>query len=395
MTHRCFHAIFAMRDRDRVEMTAMKKPIRIGLVGSGFMGRTHALGFRSVGAVFDLPVEPVLELLADATPELAHAAASRLGFARSVGDWGALVADPAVDVVDITAPNGLHKPISLAAIAAGKAVYCEKPLAPTAADAMEMVIAAERAGIVTQVGFNYICNPMLQLAKEMIERGELGQIWSFRGIHAEDFMIDRQSPWTWRLDPAGGAGAIADIGSHIIGIARFLLGPISALCADVETVIDRRPMAGNPGDIRAVEVDDQARLLVRFARGARGTIETSWLSSGRKMQLDFEVVGEKGALVFTQERFNELRYYKVEKDGSRNGFRTIMAGPEHPPYGAFCIAGGHQIGFNDLKVIEIRGFLAALAGGPRPFADFREAYEVQRVIDSALVSSHEARWVTL
>jgi predicted dehydrogenase len=372
-----------------------KKQIRLGLVGSGFMGRTHALGFRSVGGVFDLPVEPVLELLADATETLARDAAQALGFARSVGDWRALVLDPLVDVVDITAPNALHKPIALAALAAGKPVYCEKPLAPTAPEALEMVQAAERAGVVTQVGFNYIGNPMLILAKQMIESGELGQIWSFRGIHAEGFMIDRQTPWTWRLDPSGGAGAIADIGSHIIGMARFLLGPIASLCADVETVIDRRPMAGKPEEIRAVEVDDAARLLVRFGSGCRGTIETSWLSSGRKMQLDFEVVGEKGALVFTQERFNELRYYKVEKDSSRNGFRTIMAGPEHPPYGAFCVAGGHQIGFNDLKTIEIRGFLDALAGGPRPFADFREAYEVQRVIDGALLSSREQRWVTL
>jgi predicted dehydrogenase len=372
----------------------MKKPLRIGLVGSGFMGRTHALGFRSVGGVFDLAVEPVLEVLADATEALARTAAARLGFARATGDWQALVADPLVDIVDITAPNKLHAPIALAAIAAGKPVYCEKPLAPTAADAKVMAEAAEAAGLVTQVGFNYICNPMLALAREMIAAGELGRIWSFRGIHAEDFMIDPASPWTWRLDPAGGAGAIADIGSHIIGMARFLLGPVVSLCADLETVIPERPLPGG-GPLRAVEVDDQARMLVRFANGCRGVIETSWLSSGRKMQLDFEVVGERGALVFTQERFNELRYYKVERDGSRNGFRTIMAGPEHPPYGAFCIAAGHQIGFNDLKVIEIRGFLEALAGGPRPFADFREAYEVQRVIDAALESSREKRWVTL
>jgi predicted dehydrogenase len=272
-------------------------------------GRTHALGFRTVGGVFDLALTPVLEVLADANEDLARNAAARLGFARSTGDWRALVADAAVDVVDITAPNLLHAPIALAAIAAGKPVYCEKPLAPTAVAALEMVQAAERAGIVTQVGFNYICNPMLALAHEMIASGELGQIWSFRGIHAEDFMIDRQSPWTWRLDPAGGAGAIADIGSHIIGIARFLLGPISALCADVETVIPQRALPGG-GAPRAVEVDDQARMLLRFARGCRGVIETSWLSSGRKMQLEFEVIGEKGALVFSQERFNELRYYR-------------------------------------------------------------------------------------
>lgn len=373
----------------------MKQILRIGLVGSGFMGRTHALGFRAVGGVFDLALEPHLELLADISQEAAEAAAARFGFARATGDWQALVADPAVDVVDITAPNTLHAPIALAALSLGKPVYCEKPLAPTAEEALQMVLAAERAGVVTQVGFNYICNPMLTLAREMIEAGELGQIWGFRGIHAEDFMIDRRTPWSWRLDPSGGAGAIADIGSHIIGMARFLLGPIEALTADVETVIGERPLPGQPDARRAVAVDDQARLLVRFARGSRGTIETSWLSSGRQMQLEFEVIGEKGALVFSQERFNELRYYKVEADRSRNGFRTILAGPQHAPYGAFCIAGGHQLGFNDLKVIEIRNFLAALAGGPKPFADFREAYEVQRVIDAALLSGREERWVRL
>ena len=374
----------------------MDKKLRgIGLIGSGFMGRTHALGLASVSRIFDLPVVPKLELLADATQPLAEAAAARLGFARATDSWQALVADPAVDIVDITAPNKLHAPIALAALAAGKPVYCEKPLAPTAEDALTMALAAERAGLVTQVGFNYICNPMLTLAREMIASGELGQIWGFRGIHAEDFMANRDAPWTWRLDPSGGAGAIADIGSHIIGMARFLLGPIAAVCADVETVIDRRPLPGQPHEMRGVEVDDQARLLVRFANGCRGTIETSWLSSGRQMQLEFEVIGEKGALVFSQERFNELRYYKTESDRSRNGFRTILAGPEHAPYGAFCIAGGHQIGFNDLKVIEIRNFLAALAGGPKPFADFREGYEVQRVVDAALLSSRNEAWVKL
>lgn len=374
----------------------MKKPIRIGLVGSGFMGRTHALGFNSLDRIFDLGVVPQLEMLADVTEEQAAAAAERLGFARSTGDWQQLVADSSVDVVDITAPNQLHAPIALAALALGKPVYCEKPLAPTAEEALAMVQAAERAGVVTQAGFNYLCNPLIGLARDMIAAGELGRIWGFRGIHAEDFMIDPHTPWSWRLDPKGGAGAIADIGSHIIAMARFLLGPIAELTADVETVIGQRPLPGGPaGSTRAVEVDDQARLLVRFARGCRGSIETSWLSTGRRMQLEFEVIGEKGALVFSQENFNELRFYKVEADRSRNGFRTIQAGPEHPPYGAFCVAGGHQLGFNDLKVIEIRNFLAALSGGPKPYADFREAYEVQRVIDAALLAGREGRWVKL
>ncbi|MCB1401350.1 MAG: Gfo/Idh/MocA family oxidoreductase, partial [Rhodobacteraceae bacterium] len=146
---------------------------------------------------------------------------------------------------------------------------------------------------------------------------------------------------------------------------------------------------------RPVEVDDQARLLVHFERGCSGTIEASWTATGRTMQLEFEVTGEKGALVFTQERLNELQYFRVESDGARNGFRTIAAGPQHPPYGNFCVAPGHQIGFNDLKTIEVGGFLEAIAGGDRPFADFREGYEVQRVIEAAQLSSKERRWVDL
>ena len=324
-----------------------------------------------------------------------RAAAARLGFASSTGDWRCMVADRRVELVDITTPNALHAPIALAAIERGKHVYCEKPLAPTANEARGMAEAAERAGIVTQVGFNYICNPMVTLARDMIAAGELGRIWSFRGIHAEDFMRDSRSPWSWRLDPASGGGALADLGSHIIGMARYLLGPICEICADLDTAITERPgpLAGDAP--RPVLVDDQARLLVRFAQGARGTIEASWLASGRKMQLGFEVSGERGALVFSQERLNELLLFRVEPDGSRNGFRSIHAGPEHPPYAAFCPAGGHQLGFNELKVIEIRGLLEAIAGGPRPFADFREAFEVQRVVDAARVSSRQRRWVTL
>ncbi len=368
------------------------RQLGIGLAGAGFMGRTHALAFQTVGRVFDLPLAARLEMLADATSESAETAASRFGFARSTGDWRTMIGDQAVELVDVATPNALHAPIALAALAAGKHVYCEKPLAPTADDAWLMVRAAEHAGVVTAAGFNYLCNPMIGLAREMIASGELGRIWSFRGIFNEDFMRDPRAPWNWRLDP-GGAGAIADLGSHIISLARHLLGPIDAVFADVETVVDER--AGPAGEPRRVTTDDQARLLLRFARGTRGSIETSWVASGRTMQLGFEITGERGAIVFDQARLNELELYRVEVDRQRNGFRRISAGPEHEPYGAFCPAPGHQLGYNDLKVIEIRNLLSAIAGGPAPLADFREAYEVQRVVDAALSASRERRWVDL
>jgi predicted dehydrogenase len=369
-----------------------KRSVGIGLIGSGFMGKSHTLGFRAVSAVFEMPIDPVLELLADIDTDTAERAARKLGFARSTGDWQALVRDPAVDLVDITAPPMLHHQMALAAIAAGKHTYCEKPLAPSAALAKEMAEAAERAGVKTQVGFNYLKNPMLALARDIIASAELGRIVSFRGIHAEDYMADAATPWHWRLDPHGGGGVIADLGSHIIAIARYLLGPIDAVCGQLETVIKQRPVRAGAAQMRPVEVDDIARALVSFACGCNGSIEASWLAHGRKMQIEFEVIGEKGTLFFTQERFNELQLYRAGEEGGRSGFRTILAGPQHAPYGEFCVAAGHQLGFNDLKTIEIRDYLLAIAGEPVRGPDFREGFEVQKVVDAVIRSAHERKW---
>ena len=212
--------------------------------------------------------------------------------------------------------------MALAAIAAGKHVHCEKPLSPSLADSPEMVEAAEKAGVVTQVGFNYIKNPLLKLARDMVAAGELGEITGFRGIHAEDYMHDPESPYTWRIDPVGGPGVIADLGSHIIGMARFLLGPIAEVSADVRTVVKSTAGGeGRQGAASDVLVDDVARLLVNFGRGCGGTIEANWVATGRKMQLGFELTGEKGSLVFTQERLNELLFYKAGGDARTSGLR--------------------------------------------------------------------------
>ncbi len=367
--------------------------LALGLIGSGFMGRTHAFAFANVGRVFTLPFNVVPELLADVTEADAARAAKALGFRRATGDWRSLIADPRIGIVAITTPNTLHREMALAAIAAGKHVYCEKPLAPTAADARVMTAAAERAGVVTGVGFNYLKNPMLALAREIIASGEIGTVRSFQGIHAEDYMADAEAPWSWRLDPAGGGGALADIGSHIIATARYLVGPIERVLGDVVTAIPSRPMARGSAERRAVQVDDVARAHVRFANGATGSLEANWIATGRKMRHDFEVSGSKGGLAFTQERFNELRLYRTDDPAGRRGFRTIFAGPEHPPYGAFCVAGGHQIGFNDLKTIEVYDLLRAIAGETTGHADFREGLAVLETTEAIYASAREGRWV--
>lgn len=369
-----------------------KPVLRIGLIGTGFMGKAHVFGFATAQKVFDLPYRLELHTVADVTEEAAARAARDLGFAHHSTDWRELVATPEIDVIDITAPNALHKEMALAAIAAGKHVYCEKPLAPRAAEAREMADAAAAKAVKTQVGFNYLCNPMLRLAREMIAAGELGEIRGYRGLHAEDYMADAAGPWTFRHDPAGG-GALADIGSHALATAEFLLGPISEVMGDCITMIGERP--DGKGGSRAVTVDDVGRAFLRFENGAQGSVEGNWIATGRKMQHDFEVYGTKGALAFSQERFNELHFYSTADAPGRRGFRRIEAAPDHPPYGRFCIAPGHQIGFNDLKAIEVEGYVRAIAGEiPEPFG-FAAGLRIQRLVETIQRSSAEGRWIRI
>lgn len=366
------------------------REIGVGIIGTGFMGKTHAIAYRAVSGIFPNTPRPTLQCVADIDEAAAERAQEQFGFNRRTADWKELVTDPAVQIVSITSPNAFHREMALAAIAAGKHVHCEKPIAPSAGEAKEMMVAAEASGVVTAVGYNYIKNPLIALARRMISAGELGEVIGFRGIHAEGFMSDPELPYSWRLDPGG--GVIADLGSHIIGMARFLLGPITELNADLETVVKRRPVRAGSTERRDVTVDDIARLTVRFARGCSGSIEANWLATGRKMQLGFELSGTKGSLTFSQERLNEMLYFRSDTGFDRSGYVRIESGPEHYPYGLFCVAGGHQLGFNDLKTIEVADFLQGIAGGQLGGPDFREAWEIQKVIDTALESSRTRSW---
>jgi predicted dehydrogenase len=368
--------------------------LNIGLIGSGFMGRSHALAWRAAAATFPLPVAPRLEVLADVDEPTARRAAESFGFARATGDWQTLVDDAQVDLVDVTTPNILHAPMCRAAIAARKPLYCEKPLAPDATTAFALAREAEAAGVSTFVGFNYLRNPMTELARDIIASGEIGEVWNFRGIHAEDYMTDPDGVWTWRLDPKGGAGAVADLGSHIISLARYLVGPIESLSADIDTVVAERPT--RQGGRRAVEVDDQARALVRFANGAKGTLEASWVATGRKMYLAFELTGSKGAICLNMERMNELKLYVTGRPAALDGWVEIPASTAHKDYAGFIPAPGHQLGFNDVKTIEIAEIVRSLSGtGVRRVPDFREAAEIQAVVDSMLMSAKAGVWVSV
>lgn len=364
--------------------------INVGLVGTGFMGKAHVFGFATAQRVFDLPIDFYMEMVADANEKLASAAGKALGFSRHTAEWRDIIADPDIGLVNITAPNALHKEIALAAIAAGKHVYCEKPLAPSAKDAFEMTCAAEQANIKTQVGFNYLTNPMFALAKEMIEAGELGEIYSYRGVHAEDYMASPEAPISFRHDKIGG-GALADIGSHALATAEFMLGPIAQVNGYCKTLIPKRPDAN--GVMHDIEVDDVSHVILEFASGISGTIEANWCATGRTMQHDFEIYGSKGALFFSQERLNELHFFDGKDSHNRRGFRRIEASPLHAPYGQFCIAPGHQIGFNDLKAIEIAKFADAIAGNSKEPFNFRAGYRIQHIVETAQKSSEQKSWL--
>ncbi len=371
------------------------KDIGYAVIGTGFMGKAHAYAYHSAPVVFPEIPRVRLEAVADVNGPAAEAFARQYGFKQWHDDWRKLLDNPKIDIISVTTPNILHKEMSIAAAKAGKHVHCEKPLAPSAADAAEMVKAVEASGVKSQVGYNYIKNPMLKLARDMIAAGELGEITGFRGIHSEDYMADPEGPYGWRLDAVHGPGVIADLGSHIIGMARFLLGPIAEVTAEIETIVKSRPVSAGSPERKDVLVDDIARMMVRFARGCGGTIEANWVSTGRKMQLDFEVHGPKGSLVFSQERFNELHFYKAGTDPRTQGFAKIEAGPQHAPYKNFCIAGGHQLGFNDLKTIEAAEFLSEIAGGPKAGPDFREAWEIQKTVETAVQSSAARSWMKI
>ncbi|WP_116368207.1 Gfo/Idh/MocA family protein [Parahaliea mediterranea] len=359
--------------------------LRLGLIGSGFMGRSHALAAHAVGLVFPQPVALVCELLADCEPGQAALQAQNLGFRRSTGDWRALVADPQVDIVDICTPNHLHYPMARAALEAGKHVYCEKPLALAVGQSRELASLAGARDCVTLVGFNYARNPVITLAAELIQCGELGRIHHVRGTHVEDYLADAFKPGGWRTRRAqAGLGALGDL-CHVLSLTQRLVGEPTEVCADFQTVVSERPDG-------PVENEDQVHALLRFTGGATGTIECSRMAWGRKNGLTLEVSGSAGTLYFDQERQNELWLYRSDERGPE-GFRRILLGPDQPDYAAFCPAPGHGLGFNDLKVIELRDLLAAVAGTAPAWPDFAAAARIDAVTDAMARSHRRGGWV--
>ena len=361
--------------------------IGVGIVGGGYMGKAHAMALSVVGATFDLALRPRLEMIAASTPESAERHRAALGIARAAPDWQSLVADPAVGAVVIATPPATHREIAEAALAAGKHVFCEKPLAETLEDSHALVHAAEASGLAAMIGFNYIRTPASQFVRALLAEGALGRITWFRMEHTEDFLADPATPFSWRCEGAAN-GNLGDLAPHPVNAALALMGPVARLVADMETVHPERPGG-------TVDNDDQAQLLLRFESGVMGHLMSSRTATGRKMGYAYEITGTKGAIRFDQEDQNAVHLYLAEGPEALRGFRRILMGPEHPDFAALCPGVGHGTGYQEQIVIEARDFLKAIETGTPVWPTFRDGLEVAEVIEAARLSVRDGRWVDL
>ncbi len=362
--------------------------IGIGLVGGGYMGKAHAVALTAVGAVFNTALRPRLEMIAASGPASAERYRAAFGFARAAADWRELVADPRVDAVVIAAPQALHRAIAEAAFAAGKPVFCEKPLGASLDDAMAMVMAAENAGLPNMIGFNYARTPATQFVRQLLKEGAIGQVTWFRGEHTEDFLADPAIPANWRCEGRAN-GCMGDLAPHMINCALALMGDISELSAEIETIHPTRP---GPDGAATVDNDDHGQMMVRFASGAMGHLYFSRAATGRKMGYAYEIHGTKGSIRFDQEDQNTVWLYRADGPEAQRGFTKILTGPSHPDYLPFCQGPGHGTGYQDQIIIEARDFLHAIHTGQPVWPTFRDGLAVARVIETAFASARDRRW---
>lgn len=385
-----------------------KPSLKIGQIGTGYIGKTHAIAYSAAPSVFELSADIKLSALADIDAERVKQKAQAWGFGRYTTDWKAIIEDPEIDIVDICTPNYLHEEMALAAMAAGKAIYMEKPLALTYASAKKLADIAAENHIKTLVGFNYMRNTAVQYIKQLIDTNVIGDVVQFRGQHNEDYMASADVPAGWRTErKKGGSGALGDLGAHIINMAQFLVGDIDRVCGMTQQVFAQRPVFENPAlgsecggghttkRMADVENEDVAYALVQFANGARGTLEASRVAWGAKLGLCFEVIGTKGAIRYDQERLSEIQLYLAQDETAQQGFKTILMGPAHPDYENFCVASGHGMGFNDMKIIEIRDLIEGVMGKRILWPDFAAAASVNAVMEAIEISDKEKQWVDI
>ena len=371
----------------------MAATIGVGLIGTGYMGKCHALAWNGVKAVFGDGPRPFLAHLAEVDAGLARRRADEFGFARATGDWRALIADPEVEIVSVTTPNAFHAEMAIAALQAGKHVWCEKPMAVALADAEAMQAAARASGKVAALGYNYIQNPMIRHIGRLLAEGAIGAVNHVRLEMDEDFMADPEAPFYWKSEASSGYGALDDFGVHPLSLLQVLFGPVRRVFAHLARPYADRP-TGN-GARRAVETFDIANILIELDGGISGVMALNRAAWGRKGRIALQIFGSRGSILFDQERMNEIQLYANADRAGEQGYRTILAAPVHPPYERFIPAPGHGLGFNDLKLIECHEVLNAIAGRPARLIDFTQGLAIERIVHAMAQSHRQGHWVDL
>ncbi len=371
----------------------MTNTIGIGLIGTGYMGKCHALAWSSVKAVFGTGPRPRLVHLAEAGAELARQRADEFGFERATADWRELIADPEVEVVSVTTPNAFHAEMAIAALEAGKHVWCEKPMAVALADAERMAAAARASGRIAMLGYNYIQNPMVRKIGELIAAGRIGAVNHVRVEMDEDFMADPEANFYWKSEASSGYGALDDFAVHPLSLLHSLVGRVTRVFAHQAKPYVDRPTAD--GGRRAVETFDIASVLAELEGGVSGIIAVNRSAWGRKGRIALQIFGSAGSIVYDQERMNELQLYTADAEVGQGGYVTILAAPQHFPYNRFIPAPGHGLGFNDLKTIECHELLRAIAGEPARVIDFEAGLLIERVVHAMARSHADGRWVEI
>ncbi|GAB7011720.1 Gfo/Idh/MocA family protein [Halorubrum trueperi] len=374
--------------------------LSVGMLGYRFMGRAHSNAFARLPMFFPDAPEVERDVLVGRDEAALREAADRLGFARTATDWREVVDD--VDVFYNLGPNHVHAEPTVSALEAGTPVLCEKPLAATLDDAERMAAAAERAGVPAAIAFNYRYIPAIQYAKRLIDDGILGEIHHVRANYLQDWLVDPQSPWSWRnSEELAGSGALGDLGAHSVDLAQFLLGDrIERVSGHLRTFVDERPAPGADGggldaesrddvETRPVTVDDAYSAQAAFEGGAMGTFEASRFANGRKNAHTIEVNGSAGSLRFDLERLNELEVLR----GDDRGFETVLVTDPDDPYIDHWWPPGHTVGWEHTFVHEDYEFLTAVAEGSEYHPDFQDGLAVQRVLDAVERSDETGSWI--
>ncbi len=365
----------------------VEKPLHIGVIGAGYMGKSHAHAYRNLAGH---PLHPRLYAVATSNIASAKHAAEAYNFPRYTDCWRLLCEDEQVDVVCVTSPNQFHLEQAQYALECGKKLSLEKPLVISIAELAVLNTTAKAANTTINIGYNYLHNPMLYYAKQLIQTGKIGALVSFRVIHSEDFLAQQASTFkSWHIDKSVGGGVVRDIGSHPLSMVNYLIGDVQRVCA-----IGKRQFATRGPKHTPVTVEDHIDVLIAMDDNLQGTLTASWIGSGRGMNLGFEIYGSQGALCFNQERLNELQLYVVDQHNlADKGALTLRAGQHHPEFDVVCPGNEHGIGFMDLKILEAKNYLDSILQNKQPITSLAMGLKVEQQIAAIYQSIAAKNWI--